>query len=176
MLMVGSSRSVGGHAGLLERGEELVYIEQAVGPLRRGKHGVLVIQGAAGIGKSALLRTLCERVTGQGTQILTARGSELERDLGFGIVRQLLEVRMVRAKESERAELLAGAARLAASVLGLSRERVDDSFAALHGLYWLVANLALSGPLVCAVDDLHLADEPSLRWLVYLCLECSRFY
>jgi len=39
----------------------------------------------------------------------------------------------------------------------------------LHGLYWLLANLAISGPVVLAVDDLQWADEPSLRWLVYLC-------
>jgi predicted ATPase len=58
---------------------------------------------------------------------------------------------------------------LAAPVLGLGDGSVGDSFAALHGLYWLLANLAVSGPVVLAVDDLHWADEPSLRWLVYLC-------
>jgi hypothetical protein len=46
---------------------------------------------------------------------------------------------------------------------------VGDPFAALHGLYWLVANLAIPGPIVLACDDLHWADEPSLRWLVYFC-------
>ena len=38
----------------------------------------------------------------------------------------------------------------------------------LHGLYWLVVNLAARGPLLIAVDDAHWADEPSLRWLAYL--------
>ena len=38
----------------------------------------------------------------------------------------------------------------------------------MHGLYWLVANLAAHGPLVIAVDDAHWADEPSLRWLAHL--------
>ena len=38
----------------------------------------------------------------------------------------------------------------------------------LHGLYWLVVNLAASRPLLIAVDDAHWADEPSLRWLAYL--------
>ncbi|MGH3764150.1 MAG: helix-turn-helix transcriptional regulator [Pseudonocardiaceae bacterium] len=156
-------------AGLLERGGELARIEAAVAALGGGCGGVLLIQGAAGIGKSALLRTLCEHAAGQGLPTLTARASELERDFGFGVVRQLLEQRVVRAGESERAELLAGAAGLAGPVLGLGSGGVGDSFAALHGLYWLVANLAVGAPVVLVVDDLQWADEPSLRWLVYLC-------
>ncbi len=44
----------------------------------------------------------------------------------------------------------------------------DSWFAVLHGLYWLVVNLAASRPLLIAVDDAHWADEPSLRWLAYL--------
>ena len=153
--------------GLLERGGELAHIEAAIAALGRGHGGALVVEGPAGIGKSALVRVLCEHAAGQGVQTLSARASELERDFGFGVVRQLLEMRVVRAGESERAELLAGAASLAGPVLGLGGGGVGDSFAALHGLYWLVANLALGAPVVLAVDDLQWADEPSLRWLVY---------
>jgi DNA-binding CsgD family transcriptional regulator len=155
--------------GLLERGAELARINKAITALGRGHGGVLVIQGAAGIGKTTLLRTVCEYAADQGVQTLNARGSELERDFGFGIVRQLLETRLIRADEPERTELLSGAAGLAAPVLGLGGGGVGDSFAAFHGLYWLVANLAVSGSVVLAVDDLQWADEPSLRWLIYLC-------
>lgn len=154
--------------GLLERGGELARIEEAIAALVRGHGGVLVVQGVAGIGKSALVRVLCEHAAEHGVQALTAQASELERDFGFGVVRQLLEARVVRAGESERAELLAGAANLAGPVLSLDGDS-GDSFAALHGLYWLVANLALGGPVVLAIDDLQWIDEPSLRWLVYLC-------
>ncbi len=91
-----------------------------------------VIQGAAGIGKSTLLQAVCELAAEQRLQTLTARASELERDFGFGVVRQLLETRVVRAGGSERAELLAGAAGLAAPVLGLGGRGVGDAFAALQ--------------------------------------------
>lgn len=154
-------------SGLLEREGELAHIEQVTAALGRGRGGVLVIQGAAGIGKSSLLRAVCERATGHGSQTLTARASELERDFGFGVVRQLLEVRIVRSGEAQRAELLTGAARLAGPVLGLGGGS-GDAFAALHGLYWLVVNVATVTPVVLAVDNLQWVDEPSLRWLVYL--------
>ena len=44
----------------------------------------------------------------------------------------------------------------------------EGSFAILHGLYWLAANLAFQQPTLLAIDDLHWADSPSLRWLLYL--------
>jgi len=153
---------------LLERGGELARIEQSIATLSAGHGSALIIEGAAGIGKSSLLRVVCEHAFEHGVQTFTARASELERDFGFGIVRQLLERRLVLAGEAERAELLTGAAALAGPVLGLAGTG-GNSFAALHGLYWLVANLATTEPLVLAVDDLQWADEPSLRWLVYLC-------
>src|SRR6476661_4022797 len=154
---------------LLERDGELARIGQAMAAVHSGYGGLLVIQGPAGIGKSALLRALHEHSTRARLQILAAQASELERDFAFGVVRQLLETRIVRAAESERADLLAGAAGLAAPVLGLGGGGVGDPFATLHGLYWLVANLAAIAPVVLSVDDLQWADDRSLRWLVYLC-------
>src|SRR5262249_55522622 len=44
----------------------------------------------------------------------------------------------------------------------------EPSFSALHGLYWLTINLADAQPVLVAVDDAHLADVASLRWLIYL--------
>jgi predicted ATPase len=166
--MVGGSGRPAG-VRLLERGKELTRIEQAITALKDGRGGVLVIEGAAGMGKSALLRAVCKQAADYGVPTLIARGSELEAELGFGVVRQLLEIRVVRATETERAKLFDGAARLAAPVLGFGNGSVGDPFAALHGLYWLMANLTIPGPIVLACDDLHWADEPSLRWLLYFC-------
>ena len=66
---------------------------------------------------------------------------------------------------------MAGAARLAEPVftdVAAAEETGDVAFATLHGLYWLVVNLAERGPLVLAVDDAQWADEPSLRFLLHL--------
>src|SRR5262249_24559726 len=137
--------------------------------LERG--GVLVVEGRAGIGKTSLLEAARRRADELGHESLHARGSELEADFAFGVVRQLFERPLADADAGEREGLLGGpAATVRPLLLGQPREASadDTSFAVLHGLYWLAAKLAASWPLLLAVDDAHWADEPSLRWLAYL--------
>src|SRR5499427_4600165 len=89
----------------------------------------------------------------------------------YGIARQLIDPVRASAAPGEWAELLDGAAGLAARVFDWARAgSVEDDvpYATTHGLYWLAANLAARRPLVIAVDDAHWADAPSLRWLAHL--------
>ena len=156
---------------LYDREEDLGALDAALAEAVAGTGGVLLIEGPAGIGKTVLLDQLRRRATGSTMTVLTARGGELERGFGFGIVRQLLEAAVVGADAAERARLLAGAARLAEPVftdVSAAEDTGDVAFATLHGLYWLVVNLAERGPLVLSVDDAHWADEPSLRFLLHL--------
>jgi len=133
--------------------------------------GVLVIEGGAGIGKTALLAAGCEQAAEAGYEVLRARGSELESGFAFGVVSQLFERRVAVGGPAECEALFAGAAAAArpllSSQLGEGAVR-DISFAVLHGLYWVAANLAGTRPVLLAVDDAHWADAPSLRWLAYL--------
>jgi DNA-binding CsgD family transcriptional regulator len=162
---------------LLERNEELARIESALAEARTERGRFLVIEGPAGIGKTALLAAARTAASEGGMRVLRSRGTELERDFAFGVVRQLFEPSLVEASELERADLLQGAAGIAASLLGLpgappadaeQPAGVDPSFAILHGLYWLCANLAAVGPLCLVVDDAHWADAASLRYLAFL--------
>jgi DNA-binding CsgD family transcriptional regulator len=152
---------------LLEREREVAAVQQFV----EGGSGVLLIEGRAGIGKTALLEVATRRAHDLQRDILSARGSELEAGFAFGVVRQLFERRLASAGVDEREALLAGSAlagrRLLLGQVGEATAS-DTSFAVLHGLYWLAANLAARRPLLIAVDDAHWADEPSLRWLAYL--------
>src|SRR5215211_4905502 len=162
---------------LLERSEELARIESALVEARAGRGTFVVIEGPAGIGKTALLAAARTAAADGGMRVLRSRGTELEREFAFGVVRQLFEPPLADASEVERADLLEGAAGVAAGLLGLpgaSRadgaptSAVDPSFATLHGLYWLCSNLAAAGPLCLMVDDAHWADAASLRYLAFL--------
>ncbi|WP_217914989.1 helix-turn-helix transcriptional regulator [Miltoncostaea marina] len=157
---------------LLERGRELDEIDAHLERAAAGLGRVVVVEGPAGIGKSRLLAEARRR--GEGSmRVLAARGSVLEGEFAFGVVRQLLEGELA-APERRRA-LLAGAAAPAAAVFGDPDAGAGEggdgggaSFASLHGLYWLVLNLAEEGPLLLVVDDLQWCDRPSLLFLAYL--------
>ena len=158
---------------LLERGAELSVIDSLLEQAREGGGRLLVIEGPAGIGKTRLAEEARARAEAMDMETLMARGSELERDLAFGIVRQLFEPLLASASDEQRSALLSGAARFAEPALsdellepGARQE--DSSYTPIHGLYWLTANLTERRPLLVAVDDAHWADAASLRWLAYL--------
>ena len=101
--------------------------------------------------------------------VLTASGSELEHEFGFGVVRQLLERAGGRPAGGSRRAGRPGARPVRSGATASSPSAPADArFAALHGLYWLVAGLAADAPLLLAVDDAQWCDEPSLRFLAYL--------
>jgi DNA-binding CsgD family transcriptional regulator len=156
-------------APLVERELELETVERLLAAAAAGSGGALVFEGQAGLGKSSLLAAT-RAAAGSELRVLSALGGELERELPFGIVRQLLEPVVAGYEGKERDALFAGAAGLARPVLFVSDPESGEaaSFASLHGLYWLTSNLAENHPLLLTVDDAHLADLPSLRWLIYL--------
>jgi DNA-binding CsgD family transcriptional regulator len=156
-------------APLVERELELEAVERLLAGARAGSGGGLVFEGPAGIGKSSLLAAARTAARSE-LRVLSARGGELERDLPFGIVRQLMEPVMLACEIEEREALLAGAAALAKPVLFAAdpESGAEASFSSLHGLYWLTSNLADGQPLLVTVDDAHVADVASLRWLIYL--------
>jgi DNA-binding CsgD family transcriptional regulator len=158
-----------GAAELLERDDELARIDELIAASVAGEGRFLVIEGRSGIGKTSLLTELKTRAQRAGMSVCAAHGSELEGDFAFGVARQLFEPWVWSQGEEERSRLFQGAAALAAPVLGLGGEQgVGGLFVALHGLYWLAADLAARAPLLLAVDDAHWADQPSVRWLAYL--------
>ena len=159
---------------LLERSEELARIESALADARAERGRFVVVEGPAGIGKTALLAAVRTAARKSGMRVLRSSGTELERDFAFGVVRQLFEPALAEMSELERAEALQAGAGPTADLLGAGGDPtaassdVDRSFAILHGLYWLCANLAATDPVCLVVDDAHWADAPSLRYLAFL--------
>lgn len=162
---------------LLEREQELGHVDTLLDDAKRGSGAALVISGRAGIGKSTLLHVTSATAYAHTFTVLSARGSEFEGDLAFGVVHQLFGPVLAGLAEGMRARLLEGAARLASGALGLDDDRLtqpalflrpEGAFATDHGLYWLVSNLSEQGPLLIELDDAQWADPPSLRALGFL--------
>jgi DNA-binding CsgD family transcriptional regulator len=156
---------------LLEREVELAEIDVAVAAAAAGAGRVLLIEGEPGIGKTALLREIRRAAGATGLTALAARGHELERDFGFGVVRQLFE----RVAREQPATVSAGQARLAGPVLGIepvgarrAKPPLEPIYPAIHGLYWLTLTLAERSPIALLLDDSQWADKASLRFLAYL--------
>jgi DNA-binding CsgD family transcriptional regulator len=136
----------------------------------RGHGGVILAEGSAGIGKTALLASAVQAAEATGFEVLAAQGRELEREFGFGVARQLFQGPL--AEPGVETAPFAGAAGLVAPLVSPdapppSATEAMDSFQVMHGLYWLLANLSDRQPLLVAVDDAHWSDSASLRFLAF---------
>jgi hypothetical protein len=94
------------------RDRELEALEALVVGAAAGSPAIAVVEGAAGIGKSRVLLAARDAAAARGLRVLSARGSELEREFPFGIVRQLFEPLLVED------DWFAGAAAGARAVVG----------------------------------------------------------
>jgi DNA-binding NarL/FixJ family response regulator len=154
---------------LLDRDVELGELGRLLAAARAGSGRVIVVAGPAGIGKSTLLAAAGATARTDGAVVLRARCSPLEQHAAWGMARQLFDP--LRARPDWDG-LTAGAAGLARRVLapeaGEPANAGDAMHAAVRGLVWLASNLGERGPAVFAVDDVHWADAPSLRWLAQL--------
>jgi len=156
-------------APLLERAHELNTLDKAVERLSAGEGSAIVIEAAAGLGKTALLDHAARAAARAGCIVRRATPTVTERDFTFGVLRALLEAPVRAAAGPRRAALLDGAARPAAMLLlGDVRHEADPGIALAHSVLWLSAEIAAGRGLVLIVDDAHLADPSSLQILAYL--------
>lgn len=154
---------------LLEREREIAELDADLEKAVSGRGCAVAIEAAAGLGKTRLLQEARAAGTQAGLEVLAGRATELEQSFPFALVRQLFESRLATLPEAERAQVLEGAT-AARGALGLDPgdKASSDSFAVLHGLYWVTAALAERKPLLLAIDDAHWADAASLDYLGFL--------
>jgi DNA-binding CsgD family transcriptional regulator len=164
-------------AALLEREHEVERVHSVLRAAGRRSGRVLVIEGAAGLGKSRLLEQARAAAPDLGVSVLAALASDLEQGYPFGVMRQLFERPLLEAESGERERWLTGAAALAADVVTASPTPPGlladgsisgESYAWQHGLYWLAANISADSPLVLVVDDLQWCDAQSVRALAFI--------
>src|SRR4051812_3989641 len=118
---------------LFEREHELALVALAVGRAAEGAGSVVLVDGAAGVGKTRLLREASARAEATGIRVLAATGGEVERDLGWGVARAVLGG----AVDSGGRDW-SGAARLALPLFREGGPAAEVSLGGLlHGLYWI---------------------------------------
>jgi DNA-binding CsgD family transcriptional regulator len=139
---------------LIERDHAWRLTAQTLGRARAGVGSVLLFEGPSGIGKSALLSAIRPLAAQTGMQVLMGSGRRRETGFRLGVMVQLLECVFRENGQPKPSEGVDQASEL--------------SFDELHGLYTLCRDIARTAPLVLIVDDADLADETSLRCLLYL--------
>ncbi|WP_243793684.1 AAA family ATPase [Saccharopolyspora gloriosae] len=147
---------------LVGRDDELDRIAEAARIAATGAGRAVLLRGPAGIGKTGVLRSALDRLDGHAARTLTARCPETGSG-PYSAVRALFE-------PLHGAEF-AGSSRLALPALAPEQatgDTANGTYAVLHGLHWLAADLAAEGLLVLAVDDVQWCDENSLRFLAFL--------
>jgi DNA-binding CsgD family transcriptional regulator len=154
---------------LIERTAELTALGDAIARVESGRGAVVVLEAAAGLGKTALLEHGGRLATGAGFELRRAAPGPLERDFPYGVVRALLEGPLRLASARERTRLLDGAAGDAVRLLlgGGAPGDVSTTVVA-HSMFWLCSALAGARPLALAIDDAQWADRASLEVLSYL--------
>jgi hypothetical protein len=114
----GAARAGAGRRAVARTQGEQAALEALIAGSCAGLGRLVAVEGAAGIGKTALLGQARAEAERMGMGVLTARGSPLEREFAPGVVRQLFEPVLAAASASRRKELLAGSAGQAATLLG----------------------------------------------------------
>ncbi|UYM22985.1 AAA family ATPase [Streptomyces albus] len=167
------SRAVPPAPPLVGRAHQLDALARHADAARAGRPRLVLLDGPAGIGKTALLRAALA-ADGPLAGMTTLYGSCRAVDVatGYSGVRALFGGLGLTGRKGRTSPLLAGGARRALPALAADPGDLDadpgSTFSVLQGLYWLAANLMADGPLVLVLDDIHWCDERSLRWLDFL--------
>lgn len=139
----------GGVAGrLVEREAELAALDLALADAGAGFGRIVVIEGARGIGRSALLEATAERASGAAFLVLRARGSAEDRSVPYGTLDACLAAAMgFDVRRSAEIDL----------------DATGGTPAAPAGA--LLQRLTRRGPVALLIDDAELADRHTIELL-----------
>ena len=152
------------HPPLAGRAPEQALLRRVLWGARAGKGGTgTLLQGEAGIGKTALLDWVHAEARALGFTVLRAVGAEAEAEVAFGALHQLLwplTGRMRALPEPQRRAL--------AFALGEAAEPGRGGFLVGAAVLALLAGEARMRPVLVLVDDLQWVDSSSAAVIAFL--------
>ena len=165
--------------GLVGRDDELAYLDTMTRRARDGSAEIVVVDGEAGIGKTALLRAWATRRAAAGDTVLMASCGQLDRAMPLDALLSALSELLRRLGPEATADLLGQDTVTLAPLFGVRADPVApraepilaDSMLGPAVLYAalvrVVVRLAQRGPLVVTIDDAHLAGQALANWLSF---------
>lgn len=162
-----------GETALVGRAVEMGQLRDGLTAAISGHGHVAAVTGEAGIGKSRLVAELVAEAIGRGARVLPGRCYETEQVLPFGPWITVLRSGRV-AAEADTLERLgpvwrAELARLLPEIVpGASPSALASDPAQLfEAVTQLLGHASAARPIVLVFEDLHWADEMSLRLLAF---------
>lgn len=138
-----------------EREPEVQALRTALDECRNGAARIVLIEGAAGCGKSELIDTLADWTETGDELTLRAFCSPTERELPLGLMRQLTE------------DAPAGALPEVSTA-----PDGQPQVSAMRKFQTALERLSATTVLIITVDDVHHADSASLRYLQHIVRHC----
>ncbi|MFJ4554272.1 AAA family ATPase [Streptomyces sp. NPDC088817] len=129
---------------LLEREKHKALMRSLIDRSLAGRGQVLLVEGVAASGRTALLQEAVEEAERAGLLVMRASCSPLEKDLAGSVLSQLLHS------------------------IPAPGELAEQAVPGYHEFCRQMLRLAVRRPLVITVDDIHHADAESRRCLLYL--------
>jgi DNA-binding CsgD family transcriptional regulator len=160
-VLMGVGQSPPGGLTLRGRRDECAVLDRLLAEARTGHSGVLVLEGEAGVGKTALLDYAV--ASASDLRVLRAVAVESEMELAFAALHQLCGPvldRLERLPVPQRDALL--------TTFGLRAGLVPDRFLVGLAVLSLLSEVADKNPLVCVVDDVQWLDRASAQCVAFV--------
>jgi DNA-binding CsgD family transcriptional regulator len=150
-----------GYVGLVGRASECAVLDQTIAAVRTGESRVLVVHGAPGVGKSALLEHLESSATD--IRVLRAVGVESEMELAFATLHQLSAPLL-----DKLADLPAPQRDALETVFGMRAGAPPERFLVGLAVLSLLSDTSEEGPVLCVIDNAQWMDRASAQVLGFV--------
>lgn len=169
------SSEVSVHPPLIGRDAELATVRAELARGAEGRARVVAILGEAGLGKTRLVEEVTAHAQRDGLRLVQGRAHESERILPFGLwVGALRDSQALSDAETLKGLGVAWRQELArlfpeiGARPGPARAGIDDHLRIFQAVGELLTALGRKGPLAIVLEDVHWADETSLRLTAFL--------